>query len=139
MYIICMILKKIAIFCQRLTDGAVVKRVLTSKICIVTRVWKKPKKSETRPEFFRFSQVWPEKPEISLSKTRPGPEIRDTRRPDINLNSIEVCAKNKFCQIIWVTFFTLGFHEFFQLLFNIVKLKNSLQIFLSKHHGKSTE
>ena len=28
-------------------------------------------------------------------------------------SSRKVCAKNKFCQIIWVTFFTLWFHEFF--------------------------
>ena len=53
-------------------------------------------------------------------------------------SSKKVCAKNKFCQIIWVPFFTLWFHNLFQLLFNIVELQISLQIFLSKHRGKST-
>ena len=36
------------------------------------RVYKN-RKPETRPEFFGFSDVWPEKPEILLSETWPDP------------------------------------------------------------------
>ena len=41
---------------------------------LTVRVCKNPKISETRPEIFGFSDVWPEKPEILLSETRPDPD-----------------------------------------------------------------
>ena len=56
----------------------------------------------------------------------------------IDLKVLETFFKastEKFCQIIWVTFFTLWFHEFFQLLFKKDKHKKILW----NHHVKSTE
>ena len=46
----------------------------------------------------------------------------------IDLKVLETFLKastEKFCQIIWVTFFTLWFHEFFQLLFKKDKHKKN--------------
>ena len=54
-------------------------------------------------------------------------------------SSEKACKKQKICQIIWATFFTLSFHKFYLLLFKISEGKHFFEIFLSNHNGKSAE